>query len=77
MTQIEIKIRSFFRCDEANIVPVSTFLFDLGKLDKIDFPSIIRKIHEQYRVELDGAPFTNIREMETDEVAAYLDNEDQ
>lgn len=77
MAQVEMKIGSFFVCDEANIAPSSTFMFDPDKLDEINFAAIIRKVREKQRGDLDGGPFTNLREMENDEVTAYLDSEDQ
>lgn len=68
----EVTIRAFYVCDEADLCPSITLAGKLGNDPiTVDVSKIVAKLCEQF----EGAPFTNVRPMNSDEVTAYLAEE--
>ena len=72
MATIEIRLRTFFTCDEGQITPSTTVTIDSGEIGNVPWSATVEKLFKQMCGEMDGGPFTNLREMNATEVEDYL-----
>lgn len=75
MSQIELSVRTFFTCDEADIAPRVALVVDHSKLGETDWPKVVEGLRTLAMGQIEGGPFTNVREMTKDEITAYRADE--
>lgn len=72
MAVIMVTLRTFFTCDEAQIMPSTIVTIDSEEISKVPWPETIQKLFAQMCGQLDGGPFTNLREMDPKEVEEQI-----
>ena len=72
MTTIEIRLRTFFTSDEFQITPSTTVTIDSAEIGKVPWSETVEKLFKQTCAQMEGAPFTKLREMDAAEVEEHL-----
>lgn len=74
MSIVEIRIRRFFICEEADVTPAVTIRMDIKDLPGPE--EIIARLAENCAVQVTGLPVTDLREMTPVEVERYIADRD-
>lgn len=72
MATIEVRLRTFFKSDEADVCPSTTVTIDSADIEVVPWTATVSKLVDQMNRQLEGAPLTNVRDMTPEEVEAYL-----
>lgn len=67
MAMIEVRLRTFYACDEGNIEPSTTVTIDSDEIAKVPWAATVQKLFDNMCSQMNGGPFMNLRPMTSEE----------